>query len=242
MNGSGKLPFSEYLGFQSNGLEFSKCQILAQTCATKWWKKKWWSRSRIPRKDLKRMSMPASWREFLGFWFFCLSGISRWLAWLGKFKATQSSLQFQKWWAEILDTQLGLTGIGRVNVGLILVQCWDKISLHSLSHRGCHCRMVAAGEVLQPSKSDPSTSKAQWHQQQSGGAYFCIFVIFMCTSYSSFWQKFAYFRQVTCQSLALELEKPQTAQYTGMQHNSWSCGQSLGLLPSRWSHYLDSDF
>ena len=25
---SGKLPFSEYLGFQSNGLGFSKCQIL----------------------------------------------------------------------------------------------------------------------------------------------------------------------------------------------------------------------
>ena len=27
--GSGKLPFSDYLGFQSNGLEFLKCQILA---------------------------------------------------------------------------------------------------------------------------------------------------------------------------------------------------------------------
>ena len=33
---SGKSPFSEYLGFQSNGLEFSKCQILARTCATIW--------------------------------------------------------------------------------------------------------------------------------------------------------------------------------------------------------------
>ena len=72
---SGKSPFSEYLGFQSNGLEFSKCQILARTCATIWWEKKRGSRSRIPRKDSKRMSMPASWREFLGFGFFCPSGI-----------------------------------------------------------------------------------------------------------------------------------------------------------------------
>ena len=30
---SGKSPFSEYLGFQSTGLEFLKCQILARTCA-----------------------------------------------------------------------------------------------------------------------------------------------------------------------------------------------------------------
>ena len=65
--GSGKLPFSEYLRFQSNGLELSTCQILGLTCATIWWKKKQGLQSRIPRKDLKRMSMPASWREFLGF-------------------------------------------------------------------------------------------------------------------------------------------------------------------------------
>ena len=67
--GSGKLHFSEYLRFQSKGLEFSKCQILGQTCATImiWRKKKWGSGSRIPRKDSKRMSMPTQWREFLGF-------------------------------------------------------------------------------------------------------------------------------------------------------------------------------
>ena len=34
---SGKSPFS---GFQSNGLEFSKCQILGLSCAKLWWKKK----------------------------------------------------------------------------------------------------------------------------------------------------------------------------------------------------------
>ena len=38
-NVSGKLPFSEYLGIQSNGLELSKGQILARTCGTIWWKK-----------------------------------------------------------------------------------------------------------------------------------------------------------------------------------------------------------
>ena len=63
-NGSGKLPFSEYLGFQSNGLEFSKCQILGRTCARIWWKEKRGLRSTIPRKDLKGMSMPVTWREF----------------------------------------------------------------------------------------------------------------------------------------------------------------------------------
>ena len=67
LKGSGKLPFSEFLGLQSHGLEFSKCQILGQTCATIWWKKKLESRSRIPKKDSKRVSMPASWWEFFGF-------------------------------------------------------------------------------------------------------------------------------------------------------------------------------
>ena len=34
---SGKSLFSKYLGFPSNGLEFSKCQILGRTCGTIWW-------------------------------------------------------------------------------------------------------------------------------------------------------------------------------------------------------------
>ena len=29
---SGKIPFSEYRGFQSKALEFSMCQMLGQTC------------------------------------------------------------------------------------------------------------------------------------------------------------------------------------------------------------------
>ena len=28
------------------------------------------------------------------------------------------------------------------HIGLIFVQCWEKTSLQSLGHRGCHCRMV----------------------------------------------------------------------------------------------------
>ena len=47
---------------------------VSNTC-TNLCKKKRGTRSRIPRKDSKRMSMPASWREFLGFGFFCQSSI-----------------------------------------------------------------------------------------------------------------------------------------------------------------------
>ena len=40
--------------------------------------------------------------------------------------------------------------------------------------------------------STPTGSyKAQWHHQQSGGAYFCIFVILVCTSYSSFFYAYS---------------------------------------------------
>ena len=69
------------------------------------------SRSRIPRKDLKRMSMPASRREFLGFRFFCPSGSYRWRARLGKFKARQSSDSPESD-KQKSHTQLGLTGLG----------------------------------------------------------------------------------------------------------------------------------
>ena len=48
---SGKSPFSEYFGLQSDALEFSKCQMRGQICGTKYWKKKRGSRGRIPRKD-----------------------------------------------------------------------------------------------------------------------------------------------------------------------------------------------
>ena len=47
-----RVPFSEYLGFQSNGLEFSKSQILGRTCATIWWKKK--RGSRIEKQNSKK--------------------------------------------------------------------------------------------------------------------------------------------------------------------------------------------
>ena len=50
---SGKSPCSEYLGFQSDALEFSMRQMLEQTCRTRRWRKKWSLRGRIPRKDSK---------------------------------------------------------------------------------------------------------------------------------------------------------------------------------------------
>ena len=39
------------------------------------------------------------------------------------------------------------------HISLIFVQCWKKTSLHCLGHRGCHCRISAACEESQPSKS-----------------------------------------------------------------------------------------
>ena len=75
---------------------------------------------------------------------------------------------------------------------MIFVQCWDKTSLHSLGHRGCHCRIASAGEESQPSESDPRPLAAARHHQQSGGAYFCIFVIFVCASYSRYIFFYAY--------------------------------------------------
>ena len=71
----------------------------------------------------------------------------------------------------------------------IFVQCWEKTSL---GHRGCHCRIAAAGGKSQPSESDPRPLAAARHHQQSWGAYFCIFVIFICTSFSSFTIFYAY--------------------------------------------------
>ena len=58
------------------------------------------SRSRIPRKDSKRMSMPALWREFLGFGFsaspvFKAAGPTR------KIQSSSKLRQFRKWQAEI---------------------------------------------------------------------------------------------------------------------------------------------
>ena len=71
--GSGKLPFSEYLGFQSNGLEFSKCQILARTCATIWWKKKRGQEAEFQERIRKELACLHRGGSFLGFGFHCPS-------------------------------------------------------------------------------------------------------------------------------------------------------------------------
>ena len=66
-----KSPFSEYLGFQRNALEFSKCHmpVLERTCGTIWWKKKLgdWVKKQTSKEGFEktlRMSMPAVMTEF----------------------------------------------------------------------------------------------------------------------------------------------------------------------------------
>ena len=69
--GSSKSPFSEYLGFQSNGLEFSKCQILGQTCTIICWqtRKSWvWE-----AEFQERVWCLHCGGSFLGFRFHCQS-------------------------------------------------------------------------------------------------------------------------------------------------------------------------
>ena len=109
--GSGKLP-SEYLGFQSNGLEFAKCQILGLTCATIWWKKKQSQEAEFQERIQKKWACLHHWGSFLsqaGFWIPLPIHIWRYhhtpatashymdpreggggLAWLWKFKAHQA--------------------------------------------------------------------------------------------------------------------------------------------------------
>ena len=61
------------------------------------------------------------------------------------------------------------------HIGLIFVQCWEKTSLHSLGHKGCHCRIAAAGEESQPSESDPRPLAAARQHQQVGVHIFAYF-------------------------------------------------------------------
>ena len=80
---SGKPPFSEYLRFQSYALEFSN----VSNAWTNMWNKMMKEKAgvnlapvkrQIPRKDSKRMSMPAVWREFSWFWVLLSILIKRW--------------------------------------------------------------------------------------------------------------------------------------------------------------------
>ena len=110
--GSGKLPFSECLGFQSNGLEFSKCRILARTCTTIWCKKK-----RVEKQNSEKgfeknehaciVEGVLGFRIFLPVWNLKAAGPTR------KFQSSSKLRQFRKRRAEIPDTPLGLTGIGK---------------------------------------------------------------------------------------------------------------------------------
>ena len=58
---SGKSPFSKYLGFQSNALEFSKCQMLGRTCGIIWLKKKRGWEAEFQERIRKEWACPAAW-------------------------------------------------------------------------------------------------------------------------------------------------------------------------------------
>ena len=58
---SGKSPFSKYLGFQSNALEFSKCQVLGRTCGIIWLKKKRGWEAEFQERIRKEWACPAAW-------------------------------------------------------------------------------------------------------------------------------------------------------------------------------------
>ena len=68
----GKSPFPKYLRFQSDALEFSRCQMKGVEQDDK---KKLASRNRILRKTSRKICMPALWREFCGIKFFWHSAI-----------------------------------------------------------------------------------------------------------------------------------------------------------------------
>ena len=104
-NVQAKSPFSEYLGFQSNAPEFSKCQMLAQTCGTIWWKKQRGQDAEIQKRNQEEWA-----------WIFLVSDSTarQSLKLAGPTLTNQSSSKlwkFRKWQAEISDTQLRLTGI-----------------------------------------------------------------------------------------------------------------------------------
>ena len=59
-------------------------------------------------------------------------------------------------------------------IRLIFVRCWEKTSLHSLSHRGCHCRTP-------PARRRSLLSQTHAHLQQRGtvtpsAKWGCIFL------------------------------------------------------------------
>ena len=61
-----------------------------------------------------------------------------------------------------------------LHIRLIFVKCWEKTSLHSLSHRGCHCRTPPARRCSHPSQTHA-------HLQQRGtvapsAKWGCIFL------------------------------------------------------------------
>ena len=134
--------FSEYLGSQSDVLEFSMCQMLGQTCGTRWQKKKAGVERHcfesFPKKDSNEwacLHCPAAWREFCGFRFHCSSifkgSLPTW-----KIQSYSKLQQFRKWPAEIPDTLLGLTGIGNTVSKATWVQiqqagwgCWNSLSV-----------------------------------------------------------------------------------------------------------------
>ena len=111
---SGKPYFSEYLWFQSDALEFSMCQMLGQTCGTRWWKKKRGLRGRIPRKNSKQWAwlQRGGSSSFTGFESNSPSVVEKVADPTPKIQSSAKLWKVLKWQAEIPDTPLRLTGTG----------------------------------------------------------------------------------------------------------------------------------
>ena len=78
------------------------------------------------------------------------------------------------------------------HIGLIFVQCWEKTSIHSLGHTGCHCTKAATCKGVTALRVRPTPTCSGRTPSAKLGAFLCIFVIFVCTSYSSFTFFYAY--------------------------------------------------
>ena len=113
-------------------------------------------------------------------------------------------------------------------------------SLHSHWQRGCHCRMAASGKASQPSKSNPCPlAAARRHGTISkvgpcGGAYFWIFVILVCSLYSSF----LFFNAYTTHCTWIYRQRRGCAAYFGYHQinflrRSWGGGSGMSCLASQ---------
>ena len=70
---SDKSPFSMYVGFQRNALEFSKCQMLGRTSWTMWWRKSGGREAEFQERIRKEWASLQGGGSFRGFGLECPS-------------------------------------------------------------------------------------------------------------------------------------------------------------------------